>query len=319
MAVVLKNISGIPVCNPSRRCLGPHVFITSYVGLLEYLVHELEWSRGGSHVKLYSPCLIECLVKHRELISGSRVWSPKARTYVCFSESVHGVFASLKPTGPTVVKFLGGLLPAYCKLCLLSECHDIARTKAEGILAHISNSREFEANTLKFEVRTLEYLIANLYTSPPVEWGDLCRTSDATPEIKVAVELLWSHLALVYAGNRHLLLCNLQLFFTRPQDSLSLCPNDLRAALFLHGKHQPVSLRMCQSQQRTGSCPEICPVLVLPGVDVTHSSKRTRAPRMYESRIARLCWLAAVWLLDLECDRFLFRWLYRAEPYREAV
>ncbi|KAE8280241.1 hypothetical protein D5F01_LYC20795 [Larimichthys crocea] len=59
--------------------------------------------------------------------------------------------------------------------------------------------------------------------------GQVAEFSDET---KIGVELLWSHLVLVYAGNHRLLLCNVELFFLRRQDSLNLCPSELRAALF---------------------------------------------------------------------------------------
>ena len=186
-------------------------------------------------LKLSSEALIECLVKHRELISGPNVWSPKARSYVRFEQSAHGTFATLRPSGPSVVQFLGKLLPVYCRLCFLSECHDGARLAAQALLARLTHARDRRTDVAEFEIRALEYLIDNLLSNPPSELGEVCQSSDVSAEIKIAVELLWSHLVLVYTGNRKLLLCNLELFFARPQGSMNLCPGELRAALFVHG------------------------------------------------------------------------------------
>ncbi|KAJ7984137.1 hypothetical protein DPEC_G00364210 [Dallia pectoralis] len=196
-------------------------------------MNELECTDAAGN-PLSDGALIECLTKHRELISGPHVWSPRARAYVPFERLVHGQFARLKPSGPTVVHLLGKLLPVYCRLCLLSECHDRAKIAAQALLARLTVSKDLRDEVAQFEIRTLVYMIDNLSATLPSEWGEVCQSTDVSAETKIAVELLWCHLALVYAGNRKLLLCNLELFFARPQDSLNLCPSELRAALFVH-------------------------------------------------------------------------------------
>lgn len=316
MAVAMKNSSGIPLPEPRVRCVGPHVDIVRYDCFLKYLTSELA-DTGGTEAPLSSEALIECLVKHRELISGPTVWSPRARAYVPFEQRVHGNFAILKPSGPTVVQLLGKLLPVYCRLCLLSECHDRAKAAAHALLVRLTGSRDSRDEVIEFEIRTLVYLIDNLSATPPCEWGEVCQSSDVAAEIKIAVELLWCHLALVYAGNRKLLLCNLELFFVRPQDSPTLCPSELRAALFVHGKHDPFSQHKDSRRSQQVSYTRKCPVRADPRPKQPTSRSRTTAVKqLYESRVSRLCWLGALWLLDIECNRGTFHWLYKPEPYR---
>lgn len=291
--------------------------VVRYDAFIAYLTEEIG---GGS---LADGALIECLVKHRELVSGPRVWSPRARAYTPFDIRLHGAFASLKPRGSTSVRFLGKLLPVYCRLCFLCDCHERARVEAGALLVRLleASGRDAAAATLRFETRALEYLIENLSSTPPPEWGHACQSSDVSAEAKIAVELLWCHLVLVYAGNRRLLLCNVELFFSRPQRSTSLCPSELRAALFTHGKHEPFSPRRARVRG-TGHAPpasQDCPVL--PPASRGSSGGRTprgsaaRTERLFESRVSRLCWLGALWLLDREREGAL-RWLHRPEPHR---
>ncbi|KAE8278015.1 hypothetical protein D5F01_LYC23950 [Larimichthys crocea] len=238
MAVAIKNSSGMSFLESPivvGRCTGRHVDIVRYDIFLGYLTGELERATA-TEVRLSDEALIECLVKHLELISGPNVWSPAVRAYVHFDQRIHGEFAVLKTDGLTVVQFLGKLLPVYCRLCFLSECHDRAKTTAQALLARLTTGsyRAQRGQVADFEIRSLEYLIGNLSTTPPPEWQEVCQSSDVSVETKIAVELLWSHLVLVYAGNRRLLLCNVELFFLRRQDSLKVCPSELRAALFVH-------------------------------------------------------------------------------------
>lgn len=151
----------------------------------------------------------------------------------------------------------------------------------------------------------------------PSEVGEVCRSADVSAETKITVELLWSHLVLVYAGNRKLLLCNLELFFTRPQDSLNLCPNDLRAALFVHGKHDPFSQRKDRCRRQRISYTRKCPITLTsePRCN-TPRIRLTSGNRLYESRMSRLCWLGALWILDIECNRGALHWLYKPEHHR---
>lgn len=270
--------------------------------------------------QLASEALIECLVKHRELISGPNVWSPRTQAYVHFEQHKHGTFAVLKPSGSTVVQLLGKLLPVYCRLCFLSECHDRAKAAAHALLARLTVSRDLRGEVSEFETRTLVYLIDSLSVTPPSEWGEVCQSSDVSTETKIAVELLWSHLVLVYAGNRKLLLCNLELFFARPQDSLHLCPSELRAALFVHGKHDPFSQNKVRCRRQRLLCTRKCPVLPLDSYPrCKWDTRRSRVPavnHLYESRVSRLCWLGALWILDMECNKGTLHWLYKAEPHR---
>lgn len=287
---------------------------------LWYLMDELECA-SETEPRLCSEALIECLVRHRQLISGRGVWSPKARAYVQFEQRSHGSFAVLRPGGggggPTVVQFLGKLLPLYCRLCFLCECHDRARGVGQALLARLTESRDLTNHVLEFEIRALAYLTDNLVSSPPSEVGETCQSSDVSAGIKIAVELLWSHLVLVYAGNRKLLLCNLERFFTRPQDSLNLCPRELRAALFVHGKHDPSSQRKERCGRKQVALGTKCPVLPLVSDPrCTPRAKLTAANRLYESRVARLCWLGALWILDVDCNKGTLHWLYKAEPHR---
>ena len=316
--------------DPIGRCPGPHVDITRYDVFLGYLMDELDCT--GEAPPLSSEALIECLVKHRELISGPHVWSPRARDYVHFQQHAHGQFAVIKPRGPTVVQFLGKLLAVYCRLCFLSECHDRAKAVAQALLVRVTGSGDFRRSAVaEFELRTLKCLIDNLSATPPAEFGEVCQSADVSAETKIAVELLWSHLVLVYAGNRKLLLCNLELFLVRPQDALHLCPSELRAALFVHGKHDPFSQRTerCQRrrsytrasrEQRCHRQQRKCPVL--PRDAYTRPKRATSRSRpaavnsLYESRVSRICWLGALWILDIECNKSTLHWLYRPEPHR---
>lgn len=141
MVVATKKVSGVPLLDLPGRCPGPHVDIIRYDTFLDYLMDELGCSIA-TEVRLSSEALIECLVKHRELISGPNIWSPRARAYITFEQRTHGMFAVLNSSGPTVVQFLGKLLPVYCRLCLLSECHDHAKAAAHALLVRLMGCRD---------------------------------------------------------------------------------------------------------------------------------------------------------------------------------
>lgn len=306
---------------PSAGCPGPHVDIIRYDILLEYLMRELECATGAE-ARLCGEPLIECLVKHRELISGPNVWSPRVRAYVPFERRAHGQFAVLRPAGPTTIRFLGKLLPVYCRLCFLCERHEKAEASARALLARVTASRDPRGEVAAFERRALEYLIDNLSATPPAALGELCQSTDVAAEVKIAAELLWSHLVLVYAGNRKLLLRNLERFLSTPQDSLNLCPSELRRALFAHGKHDPFSQRQERSRRERVSRAAKCPVSSLDpypgskgGATTSRASGLARARRLYESRVSRLSWLGALWILDVECNKDALRWLYKPVPH----
>lgn len=326
MALATKNSSGIPflISPVAGRCPGPHVDIVRYDVFLRYLVCELE-SASATEIRLSSEALIECLVKYRELTSGPNIWSPTARAYVPFQQQAHGEFAVLKAHGPTTVQFLGKLLPVYCRLCFLSECHDLAKSSARALLGRLTTKSYIAHGGLvaKFEIRSLECMIDNLSASPPAVWREVCQSSDVSPYTKIATELLWSHLVLVYAGNRKLLLYNVALFLVEQQDSLGLIPSELRAALFVHGKHDPFSLCRERVRRRPVTDASRCPVLLQPpsrgprSCEGDNGVRRSRGVatgnRLYESRVSRICWLAALWVLDIECNRSTLRWLYKPE------
>ncbi|KAK7915600.1 hypothetical protein WMY93_011361 [Mugilogobius chulae] len=255
------------------------------------------------------------------LCRGPHVNITRARRYIRFDERLHGQFAVLHlDSGPTCIHFLRRLLPLYCRLCFLSQCHSQAEAAARALLTRVTLAVQGLTGgqePAQFEIRTLEYLLNNLVTSPPAEVGEVTRSSDVSVESKIAVELLWSHLVLVYAGNRKLLLYNWELFLTRPQEALELCPAELRAALFTHGKHDPVCQRK-QRHDRQGRR-RLCPVSVTVPHDQLPTGRR-RMPRgtkrLYETRFSRICWLAALWLLDLDCNKRALHWIYKPEPQR---
>lgn len=317
MAVATKNCSGAPLSDPGRRRPAGHVSILKYDGFLRYLVDELERATERE-IRLCDEALIECLVKHRELTNGPYVWSPLARSYLPFQEARHGHFSALVPKGPCVVKYIDALLPLYCKLCFAADCHDRAGSTARSLLSRLQRVASCPPDpTLAYELRAAEYLIDNLSASPPREWGDVARSPDVSVDTKVAVELLWSHLVLVYSGNRRLLLCNVERFFTTPQNSFALCPVELRAALFAHGRHDPISKRHDRYRREHVSRRTTCPVSPR---QTEHHRKRSRQHTLnnslHESRLSRLCWLGALWLLDFECNETFCRWLRKPEPYR---
>lgn len=317
MAVATKNCSGAPFSDSVRLRPVGHVSIVKYDVFLRYLVDELE-STTGREIHLHDEALIECLAKHRELTSGPRVWSPLARSYLPFEEAKHGHFSSLLQKGPCAVKYTAKLLPLYCRLCFLADCHERAESVTRVILLRLEQAtRHSVTASLPYEIRAVEYLIYNLSASPPREWGDVARSPDVSVDAKVAVELLWSHLVLVYSGNRRLLLYNIEQFFSRQQNSLTLCPLELRAALFVHGRHDPVSKR--NGRYRKGHASRRSTMC---RVESGQCSRRNRSRRqaanngLYESRLSRLCWLGALWLLDFECNKAFCHWLHKPEPYQ---
>lgn len=289
-----------------------------YDVFLKYLIVELE-SATGREILLHDEALIECLVKHRELTSGPRLWSPLLRSYQVFNASKHGSFSCLSQKDPCGVKYTLKLLPLYCRLCFLSDCHERAESVAKRVLSRLEQAvRHSPTASLPYEIRAASYLAYNLSASPPREWSDVARTPDVSVDAKVAVELLWSHLVLVYSGNRKLLLYNVEQFFIRQQKSLTLCPIELRAALFAHGRHDPVSKRndRCRKGHSLSRRSTACPVESTRHPRRSRGKRQTADNRLYESRIARLCWLGALWTLDFECNKAIFHWLHKAEPYR---
>lgn len=290
----------------------------NYELFMVYLIDELEKATGRG-VRFHDEALIECLVKHRELTSGARVWSPVARSHLPFEEDKHGRFCRIAHTNnPCGVKYTGKLLPLYCRLCFLADCHDQAESAARALLTRLEQAARYSlASSLSYETQAVEYMIYNLSARPSREWGGVSRSPDVSADTKVAVDLLWAHLVLVYAGNRKLLLYNIEQFFTRQQNSTSLCPPELRAALFAHGRHDPFSKRN-ERHRRGGatrwSAP--CPVEPRRCFRGNRSRRRAACGRLYETRCARLCWLAALWLFDWECNETVRRWLHKPEPYR---
>lgn len=63
-------------------------------------------------------------------------------------------------------------------------------------------------------------------------------------------------------------------------------------------------------------CLTACPVESTRHPRRSRGKRQTADNRLYESRIARLCWLGALWTLDFECNKAIFHWLHKAEPYR---
>lgn len=282
-----------------------------YDGFLRYLVEEIAKATGRD-IFLHDEALIECLVKHKELTNGPLVWSPMARLHLPFDEVRHGYFSSLSQKAHSAVKYTAKLLPLYCRLCFLADCHERAESSARVILSRLKHAAGYSASSLPYETRAVEYLIDNLSATPPREWGEVARSPDVSVDAKVAVDLLWSHLTLVYAGNRRLLLYNIEQFFSRQQNTLTLCPVELRAALFAHGRHEPVSKRNERYRKGHLSRRSMCPV-----EHGRYNGKRTVNNKLYESRLSRLCWLGALWLLDFECNRIACHWLHNPEPYRD--
>nr|BBA49194.1 hypothetical protein [Oryzias latipes] len=295
------------------------VDITDCAHLIRYLVDEL-----GS-ASLADLPLVECLVKHLELVSGPDVWSPRARAYVGYDPQVHGSFGRLRPGPAGRVRFLGKLLPVYCRLCFLCDCHgralDAARTLRSRLTAAAESGGSAAPPSLAYETRALEYLTENLSSAPPPEWDCVRRSPDVSAEVKIASELLWSHLVLVYAGNRRLLLFNAELFFSRQLQSTALCSSELREALFLHGKHGPFSQRKGRRQARGASIGSAwqgrdCPVLP-PDPRAQRGPRSDRGGGMLrETRVSRLCWLAVLWLLDQHRCHSELGWLSRPVPCR---
>lgn len=276
-----------------------------FLRYLRYLVEEIAKATGRD-ILLYDEALIECLVKHKELTNGPLVWSPMARSHLPFDEVRHGYFSSLSQKAHSAVKYTAKLLPLYCRLCFLADCHERAESSARVILSRLKQAAGYSASSsLSYETRAVEYLIDNLSATPPREWGDVARSPDVSVDAKVAVDLLWSHLMLVYSGNR------------RQQNSLTLCPIELRAALFAHGRHEPVSKR--NERYRKGHLSRrftMCPVESGRCYN-NRNGKRTVNNKLYESRLSRLCWLGALWLLDFECNKVVCHWLHNPEPYRD--
>ncbi|KAJ7983400.1 hypothetical protein DPEC_G00379080 [Dallia pectoralis] len=215
MAVATKNNSGIPLADPAVRCPGPHVDIFRHDVFLEYLMNELECTDAAGNPLRRSLNRVSDEAPRADL--GPARLVPRARAYVPFERLVPRTVCTFKPSGPTVVHLLGKLLPVYCRLCLLSECHDWAKIAAQALLARLTVSKDLRDEVAQFEIRTLVYMIDNLSATLPSEWGEVCQSTDVSAETKIAVELLWCHLALVYAGNRKLLLCNLELFSPDPK------------------------------------------------------------------------------------------------------
>lgn len=287
-----------------------------YDAFIAYLAEEID---AGS--QLADTALIECLIKYRELVVGPRIWSPRTRAYVRFDPEVHSAFARSTPPAPrgggsAHVRFFGGLLPAYCRMCFLCDCHALAQAKARDLLERLNlMARGHWSDALRFEIRILESLTENLSSAPPAEVGHVCQSSDVSGEVKIATELLWCHLALTYAGRRRLLLHNVEQFMRRPQRSAELCSRELRVALFRHGKHEPFSDRKARGRSGDASGRSVrdpwrlCPVSV-----PSRRDGAARVEKLYESRVSRLCWLSALWVLG-QHPRCKLGWLSNPESY----
>lgn len=312
----MKNNSKEPLSwAHDKPCPVPHVDIVRYEKLILFLVNELE--RGLYRpVALQDEALIECMiVKHTELTSGQTIWTPSLKKYVPFDEFTHGSFAVLRQKGPVYIRYTTDLLPTYCKLCFLSDCHEQAACTTQALLHKFESYAKTQREpglVLAFEIRTLEYLLYNISAKPHSVVGEIVQSPDVTVDIKVTVDLLWSHLVLVYAGKRRLLFYNLDCFFCNTQESNTLCPDDLRSALFVHGKHEPVSKREDRARRRRNRCFASCPVVKQRAV-CRQQPTNVGGYSLFESRTARFCWLAALWSLDFACNRQALRWLYKPE------
>lgn len=321
MAVVVKNSSKTSpsCCAYEKPCPGPHVDIVHYEKLLLFIVTELERGTGRA-IALHDETLIECIVvKHRELVSGPTLWAPSLRRHVPFEPREHGAFAVLNPSGPTYVRCIAKLLPIYCRLCFLTDCQERAARATQTLLRRLESHATIKASAIPFELRTLEYLLYNLSTEPHAVVGEIARSPDVSVDIKVTVDLFWNHLVLLYAGKRRLLLYNVDSFLSGAQDACALCPVGLRSALFVHGKHEPVSKREDRSRRRKQRGWYPCPVLSRRSAldPRKRPSASVAGGLLYESRCARFCWLAALWSLDFVCNRYVLHWLYKPEPIRK--
>ena len=230
--------------------------------------------------------------------------------YVDFDEQLHGGFAYLRHSGPALFEFLEKLVPIYCRLCLLTVKHNEARENAEALATDLRMTQLNDK--VSFKIRVLDYLAVNLMVNLPAEWGCVLRSPDVSSTCKIAVERLWIHLNLVYAGHIKLLLFNLEDFFSRPESVSALCPLELRSALFVHGHEQnPCFQHKARSQWASRA--HRCPIRLSGPKDPL---ARTKSAKLYETRLSRLCWLAGLWCMDAEMHRWALHWLYRPEPYR---
>ena len=311
MAEATKNLPGVRF----STCPGPQACIRDYLAFIGYLVEEIKAGAIARGLSLEgdilpSRHLIDCLADYRLLLAGRGVWSPRGLVYIDFDERAHGGFAYLNPSGPAPFEFLEKLVPVYCRLCLLTAKHNEARENAETLAAELQVRHP--NGGASFKIRALEYVAANLAVCLPAEFGVVLRSPDVTGTCKIAVELLWIHLTLVYAGHLKLLAFNLEEFFSRPEPVSALCPLELRSAPFVHGHEHKPRLRYKARGRRIPRA-RGCPILLS---GPKRRSARPKGTRLYESRTSRLCWLTGLWCLDSEMHRRALRWLSRPEPYR---
>ena len=187
---------------------GHSVEIISYRALVEFLCRD---------VSMWEKRLLLTLCSGHSMFHRDKIWEPRVGRYVDFTENRHGQFLKTVKRDRVLVD-LHALYKVFCVKALLSRTDMHVLRSLRELLS--------ENELSPFLTRNLELLMINLtFQEPPWYHATLCDVR-VSAEIKMAVELLWAWLKILYMGHFNSLSVNLNCFLLHPLKDLS--NSDLR-------------------------------------------------------------------------------------------
>ena len=161
------------------------------------------------------------LCVHKRLVLRDTVWSPGHGAYVPFDAAAHGRFLAYREGSAHHVDSRK-LYGAFCVTCHLLEQETAVRSALKKILG---GSGQYPGLC----DRSMVLLTDNLAFKPPAMYYQLLLDPYTHQSVKVGLELLWAWLKVLYMGDYHTLIINVNYHMNRPLNEIT--HKDLRDRL----------------------------------------------------------------------------------------
>lgn len=186
--------------------------ITDYPKFILYLT---------SDVNICDKNLLLALCVHNKIVLQDTVWSPRYGVYVLFDAAVHGQFLVYHKGSAHHVDSRK-LYSAFCITCYLLERETVVHSALRKIL---DGSVQYPGLC----DRSVVLFTDNLTFKPPDIYYQLLLDPDTHQSVKVGLELLWAWLKVLYMGDYHTLIININYHIKRPSNEIT--HKDLRDRL----------------------------------------------------------------------------------------
>lgn len=152
--------------------------------------------------------LLLALCVHNRIVLYNTVWSPKCGIYVPFDNVVHSDFLEYREGSAHYIDSRK-LYKAFCIMCYLLECDTIVYQ----MLRELTHGN---AQYPGLSDRSVVLLEQNLLFKPPAMYHRLMLDPNTYQSVKVGLELLWAWLKVLYIGDYHTLMINVNHHMTKP-------------------------------------------------------------------------------------------------------